>query len=279
MPQIQYEGKPRQAQPAAQPQAAQITGGGLKYQLQDSRADKQAPSTDQRDEDAVVRYQRKLQQEMNPRGGGQPALHSILEDLAGERRAPTGATAHFRPMPGDRPGRPDRTRERGEADEEYDAPDFSNLALGLALEEGRPGAGRWTTAGESPVTGLASLSLAELPKRGRLFLFTTPGGEVEITARSASRQSIRSGVHVGVVLVVLLAAGLVFRMGRRGRLAWLGGRAFSTALVAVGAIAVLLGVLPIAGLVAILVGVGIKIARASRRRGESAEEPILAETV
>ena len=138
----------------------------------------------------------------------------------------------------------------------------------LAFQNGRVMLKQAITRGAASA-GLASLRV-ELPKRGTVFMFTTPGGDVEITARSVSDETIRTILRVVVVLGVLLLVGAAFRMGRRGRLDWLAGRTFSTLLIALGVVAVLLGFFPAAGLVAVVTGIAIKIYRAANRLGAAA---------
>lgn len=112
--------------------------------------------------------------------------------------------------------------------------------------------------------GLASLDV-ELPERGRLYRFTTPRGDIAITARSISQGTLARLANLAML------AGLFF-------VAWLLSRpavwpfwkqlADSTAigilLAILGLASLLLGVLPFAGLAAIVAG--LLIATRSRLR-------------
>ena len=124
-----------------------------------------------------------------------------------------------------------------------------------------------------PVTGLASLEV-ELPVRDgvyEVYRFTTPRGEVEINAWAASRelQSRLSRLAAAAVVLALLL-GAVAVVGRGG-LSWPGTGHGSTALIALGLLAVLFGIFPIAGMVALAAGAAIKIRRALARRAATAE--------
>lgn len=275
--QIQYDGKAGQLQSSAQPQAAQIAGGGLKWQLEDVQRDQPAP---QKPGDAVVRYQQKLQQQL------QQQVPVTLDTMPGMT---PGMTTTSRLPPGVHDIRNQQVLQP-EAKPAMPGQPAAGVDRGAAAqseEEGQLGPGTITARtapppagpGGGPVAGLpaglASLRV-ELPKRGTVYMFTTPGGEVEITARSVSDETIRGIIRVAVVLAVLLAIGAVFRMGRRGRPDWLIGRTFSTLLIALGVVAILLGFLPVAGLLAVVAGVAIKVYRAVNRR-RSEQNPIAAQ--
>ncbi len=61
--------------------------------------------------------------------------------------------------------------------------------------------------------GLRSLDV-ELPTRGREYQFTTPRGEVEITARSLPRSLVRIAVRLALVGLGLILAVALFRVAR-----------------------------------------------------------------
>jgi len=107
-------------------------------------------------------------------------------------------------------------------------------------------------------TGLASLPV-EFSVRGVAYSFTTPRGEVAITARAVSHRSVDTAQRLGVVLLVLVIGGALYRFVRRGGPT---GATGSTVLIIVGIVSILSGVLPIAGLAMVIVGGVIK----SRRR-------------
>ncbi|HUU92278.1 MAG TPA: hypothetical protein VM238_13850, partial [Phycisphaerae bacterium] len=117
--------------------------------------------------------------------------------------------------------------------------------------------------------GLASLDV-QLPQRGTLLRFTMPRGEVEITARSASMPLIEGAERVAGVAVLVAAIALVRR--------WLRGRSIdlrtqsicSTVLIVLGVFGVALGVFPVAGLLVLAIGVGMKIKLFFARRRPAA---------
>ena len=119
-------------------------------------------------------------------------------------------------------------------------------------------------AAQQAAAGLASLDF-ELPadeaSRWTVYRFTTPLGNQEITARNASNDLVRRLVEIGVVAGVLLLAWLVAAVIRRGQLRWLARPIGSTLLVCLGLISLFIGIVPLAGLVALLAGCGLKIRR------------------
>ncbi len=117
-----------------------------------------------------------------------------------------------------------------------------------------------TSVAQAPATGLASLDF-ELPTRGRLYRFTTPRGEVKITAWSLSSDLLRRLAEMAIVAVVALAIWFAARLVGRGGFAWLETRAGSTLLVCLGLLSCLGGVLPVLGLVAFVAGCGLLVHR------------------
>ncbi|MGA2618168.1 MAG: autotransporter-associated beta strand repeat-containing protein [Thermoguttaceae bacterium] len=108
--------------------------------------------------------------------------------------------------------------------------------------------------------GLASLDF-ELPRRGTVYRFTTPRGEVELTARHVSNDLLtRLG---GLVLVALvgLAACYGVRQARPGQLAWLARPAGIILLLLVGLVMIAGGVLPVLGLVLLAAGTVLAVGR------------------
>jgi hypothetical protein len=106
--------------------------------------------------------------------------------------------------------------------------------------------------------GMASLDV-ELPQRGLVYRFTTPRGDVDVAASAASKPLIEGLERVGgvaVLIILVLAARRLLR-----------GRSFdirtlsiaSTVLIVLGVIGMVLGIVPVPGLVAMVVGVAIKI--------------------
>jgi hypothetical protein len=104
-------------------------------------------------------------------------------------------------------------------------------------------------------TGLASLDI-KLPQRGVEYLFTTPRGDVEISARSIATPHYQRMLHflliVGVVIGAAIACQVTLYLHAK-----LSRPVKGLALVGLGFLSLLLGVLPIAGLIAFLVGVVI----------------------
>ena len=116
-----------------------------------------------------------------------------------------------------------------------------------------------TAGGEAGLpAGMASLDV-QLPLRGRVYRFTTPRGDVEVTASAASRPLIegleRLGGVAALVVVVLAARRLV-----RGRSFSIQTQStISTVLVVLGVLGMLVGILPVAGLIMTVIGVIMKI--------------------
>ncbi|MFO8012460.1 MAG: hypothetical protein R6X20_04045 [Phycisphaerae bacterium] len=133
------------------------------------------------------------------------------------------------------------------------------------------GAGGEVPAEKAVPQGLASLDV-ELPERGRLFRFTMPmpPEDVAIEATAAS-EAVADGTAraAGVLAVLLVLLGL-----RR----WLRGRSFdvrtqsliSTVMIILGVFGVVLGIFPLAGLAAVLVGAGMKVYLFFERRSGTA---------
>ena len=115
-----------------------------------------------------------------------------------------------------------------------------------------------------PTAGLASLDF-DLPLRGTVYHFTTPRGEVEAD-RSGRLDRVagppgRAGGHRRLALLVWFVVGRV----RGGGFAWLRRPFGATLLIILGFLMLISGVLPIAGLVLLLVGLGLVIARLVQR--------------
>lgn len=117
-------------------------------------------------------------------------------------------------------------------------------------------------AGAAPaIAGLASLDVA-IPMDGVEFLFTTPRGKVEITARPVSHSLVARLWGVGgligaaVVLWIVTRPGLV-RIYRTVASTLV----FAILLIVAGLASVVLGVLPLGGLIAAIVGAGLIVQR------------------
>jgi hypothetical protein len=115
--------------------------------------------------------------------------------------------------------------------------------------------------------GLASLDV-ELPMRGVVYRFTTPGGDVEITARALPSKLVESLTAAAVIVAVALVLLGIVRAARRGRFNWLAGRAGSWSLIVIGLILLLF--LPVFGLVALVSGIVINVRRATAAKSTPA---------
>ena len=113
--------------------------------------------------------------------------------------------------------------------------------------------------------GLASLDVA-LPQRGRLYRFTTPRGELEIHARSVSLVVLQKLAGLAAVLVAIV---IVWALGReKARRAWrrvFASLAFAIVLIVLGLVSVLFGLFPLAGLLALVIGIVLAIRSRWRR--------------
>ena len=117
-----------------------------------------------------------------------------------------------------------------------------------------------TKAVQQAAAGMASLDF-DLPTRGTLYRFTTPLGDQRITARFVSDELVDRSIDGALAVVVLLLLWIASGLIRRGRLHWLATPAASTVLICLGLLSICSGVLPIAGIAAVLLGSGLKIQR------------------
>jgi hypothetical protein len=107
--------------------------------------------------------------------------------------------------------------------------------------------------------GLASLDV-RLPERGRLYSFTTPRGDVEITARSVPQKLWNKLIGLVALLAAILIVGLLSRPSAR-RL-WSGlfdSTSFGIVVAVIGFFSLVLGILPLAGMLLIATGLGLAI--------------------
>ncbi|MCX5675027.1 MAG: hypothetical protein NTX87_08470, partial [Planctomycetota bacterium] len=147
----------------------------------------------------------------------------------------------------------------------------SRREIGGFEGRGRGGRGLFGAGGEAAgapaaPTGLASLDV-ELPLRGRLFRFTTPGGEMKIAATAASLRLVEGAERLGAVLALVVLMWIAWRLARRGSFGPAARRTASTVILVLGVVGVLFGVFPVAGLVALLVGLVMKVWLRFARRG------------
>jgi hypothetical protein len=125
-----------------------------------------------------------------------------------------------------------------------------------------------TAAAPAPVSGeqitqvaagLASLDV-QLPERGRIYRFTTPRGDIELQAHSVPVVVLSRLASLAAVLVALLVAWLLSRESSlRAAVGLLNSTTCGVALAIFGLISVVGGILPLAGLLAIVVGLVITI--------------------
>ena len=115
-------------------------------------------------------------------------------------------------------------------------------------------------ADEDAGRGLASLDV-ELPKlEGEVvYAFTTPRGELEITAWTVSQNVTRGLTGILGAIAGLAAAWIILRAIGRGWFAWLASRAGSWLLIVGGLGSMFLGVFPVLGFFALLAGIILKI--------------------
>jgi len=121
------------------------------------------------------------------------------------------------------------------------------------------------TQSASPAAGLASLDF-QLPKRGRLFHFTSPQGEAVVTARTVSGDLLRRAIEIAVAVAAAGFLWLLIRTVRRGGFLWLTGRAGSRALICLGLLLICGGVFPGLGLAVVVVGLGATVHRISEKK-------------
>lgn len=121
---------------------------------------------------------------------------------------------------------------------------------------------------------LASLDV-DLPERGVEFMFTTARGEIEITARAVSAPLARRGVWLFCVAVGVAVLYIVYQLARR-IVPWLvGSQVGAGLLLLAGLFCLLLGLFPVASLIAFVVGI-VQLTRLSvsshrrRRRATAA---------
>jgi hypothetical protein len=115
--------------------------------------------------------------------------------------------------------------------------------------------------------GLASIDFeVPRPRNAAIYYFTTPGGDVKVTARAASNRVLVQLARLGAVLAVLLAVLGIAWFVRRGAFRWVACPMGSTFLILAGVLLMLLCPL---GLGLFLLGLAITVTGATlkiRRR-------------
>ncbi len=111
------------------------------------------------------------------------------------------------------------------------------------------------------IAGLASMDI-EIPLDGAEYYFTTPRGKVEITARPVSQSLVSRLWGIGGLIVVLIALRIVTRPALVRVYRYVAATlTFAIVLSAAGLVSMVFGILPLAGLMAALVGGGLIVRR------------------
>ncbi len=137
----------------------------------------------------------------------------------------------------------------------------SSTVSGFAREAGRADHGN--RVDQPPASGLASLEVA-IPTRGREFLFTTPRGELVITAEAFDARLADRAARLGLVVAALIGVWLVWWMAAS---AWrgLGPRLGGGLLILAGLGSMLTLTLPVVGIAMVACGV-VAVVRGLPRR-------------
>jgi hypothetical protein len=279
-----------------QPPAKKPAPAGRSSSTRDRAAGQQAAP--QKKLDAVARYQQRHMREKGAVTLGDsvqtnaPALRSTLDDTSGNAAGYGGGMGGMargaRPMSDDEINRPFQVFGRRVVDEDQNGvaaddlvvvpstpADAGDVTVGMetpgvfsadltieafAFADRRQDGGRPGVAAPAIPTGLASLDV-EIPEMGQstVYLFTTPQGEVEISARALSTDKLTAGVRVALVLAAAMLVLFVVRLVRKGSFNWLIGKTGSTCLIVLGLLGFLL--FPVLGLMAVVVGTMAKIQR------------------
>lgn len=122
---------------------------------------------------------------------------------------------------------------------------------------GMPAEAAEVLAGQAPASGLASLDVA-LPQRGNEFLFTTPRGDIEITAQTVSADQVNRVGGLLLIVAGLVVIGIVYKLGR-ALIGNLSRRAATTLLIVLGIASLIFGVFPVLGLIALVWGIAMAL--------------------
>jgi hypothetical protein len=236
----------------------------------------QSGSSGGQDRGAVQRYQEQL--ERKPQAGvelqteslslGIPEARRDLQPKAGtvqrrrgDQMGDISGGGYFVPQMGGMPAQPPPPHASIADGPSVNYPDANTWAELNARKAGLVDA---QGAIQRAAAGLTSLDF-EVPKRGTLYRFTTPGGDVKITARAASDKLL---VGLAKAVAVLVAAGVVVLIGRRagrGGFAWLAGPFAAAAMILLGFFLLFVGFL-VAGLLLLVLGTTLLVRRALRKR-------------
>ncbi len=117
------------------------------------------------------------------------------------------------------------------------------------------------TGGQSVTPAfLASLDV-DLPIRGREYFFTTPRGEVELSAQSVASRVYQRLLNIVYLLIVAGAAWLVYLLSLRLAQSRWGSNLLTVVLLLTGILSLALGYLPIFGAIAVLAAVALNFRR------------------
>lgn len=146
------------------------------------------------------------------------------------------------------------------------AADDAGIAGGAGVDVLAGGGSRGFSA-----RGLASLDV-DIPIRGQVYFFTTPRGKAEITARAVSRGFLSNLGYLVVALVIVGVAVACYRAMGQKAFTCCSSRRSAVAMILLGLVAVIVGFLPVAGLLAVVVGL-ILLVRTRSRAAARLPEP------
>ncbi len=128
-------------------------------------------------------------------------------------------------------------------------PPSARAAATPAPVEGRAGSG----GGGGQAVAMTGLAV-DFPLRGVAFHFTTPRGEVSVTARSISRSFLEVLTRLGLTVLALVGFALVYLMATRLKTLELIGASGVTVMIVLGVLSTLTGLLPVVGISAVIGG-------------------------
>ncbi len=213
----------------------------------------------------VERYNKRLQQK-SPRGGEQSNRAASNRAMrVGPINQPSSSTS----SPAAGPTIVAGVMQEPQAFEGgYGGAAFGDVGGGGGLAQGSPTLDFAPSAlpNDQPASGLADGGLrgaymasldVELPQRGREVLFMTPRGQISISAQSVSAEVYQRVVSILWILALAVAVWVGYRLyclAARSRT----GRVWLAAFLAIaGAASLLLGILPIYGLLAVFAAIGL----------------------
>ena len=110
--------------------------------------------------------------------------------------------------------------------------------------------------GSSAVGYLTSLDV-EIPQRGEVYLFTTPNGDLDLSAQSVSTDFLNRTKTIAAIGICIFAAWLAIRFWETCQNSSFARRFCAVALVLVGAVCLLTWTLPIYGLASLFASIGL----------------------